>query len=1458
MLMAAAALVLTATAASGDIGPPVKVELLGPPRAALPGEVFKGELRITSGVPAEVKDVRLAGEGWGAARVDVLAPVQMDKGAALLVPFEVQCASSEKWLTVSFLWNGRTVRKDLDVSERSARYAREGIPVTTFPEGEPALKESLPQVKPDPVIPEGAKAPEPGALKHTIRVRGRFVYMRPDNVSLGVDGLSVDIYDEDSGVDDFIAGTVTGWDGNFDTTFEFSDSYEDYPDIYIKFRACNAEAEIEHPTSGAIYTWETDVTPDVTSYLNIGTIYSADESVTPALHLITSMSRNWRWFIGYGYDPRYVEVEWPDGDEGAWYTPVSEEIHISSEWEWSDQVPTHEHGHHWMECYDSTPSPYYCNHICDDNYPTDCGHCLWCEEDSEIAWSEGLPDFLAYAVPMEYVSRYGIAAADTMWVQGLDTCTGPGGSGTYDPPTITEGFVAAMLVDIYDDYQDSHPAYAPWRDRLELGPEEILDCADDHNPTTVGGFLFAFKADYPAVKGDFWETAADCGYDVDEDPPGTPTTLLCLSHTSGVESPDATVDMEWSLPTDDASGVDAYSWEFRSGSAALPNQTIDGYTNSCTSATLAPGTYFFSVRAHDRSGRWATTFASWGPIVIREADPENLTDYARVGWDYPLVPTSSSGSTSGSAHVSATLPGNTSGTYWNIAGQNDGESATSAGFTGAVYVDDVYKQQCSWSAVAAGTNFYTTNRGPFNAPGGRHTLHGVYDASEVLAETDETDNDWGHQFVWTPYHLTADVARSQSSIEHMLSGWEHVHDGSTLYYNSWGFRFDNSGWWNACVVWAHDNDNNYDVRMHAASTGATSGFTTALTTSSLSGGKIDAVIVNRNVTATAEFDVGVIYYGTAADLGFDVLHVENDYADFDYTTTTTLGPDGWLGLYEFEVFPDHVGPVSVIVWSDPPTANVHVQWRPEDFLYGGLANCSAEAVTGADGRAVLQFEVSETGMNNLCVYRHPKDGETPAEVSFLIVRTPPDLAPATPAGWHAGLVPLPAADGTPTSVPEPDTLNGNSNSTYYNVAVQNLTAGAGDSVRAYVWLDGESHAGLLYPTFPGDATLKYNYSFPYSVRGGRHCLSLNIDPYYRVLETNDRNNVFGEQYAWSPYSLTQGYVTIRSAPPAIHGGWLYMTTGDPLWYNCDGLRLSGLTNWWAAMAVMPGDTSNVDVRLHPMLVGVKDGFASNLAYSSWGKAASDYVLVNFNLVTRNSYDAGVTSVTGGQNYTAHCTQSSYLGTRPSGVFGPYSLGANGIVRLHEMHLDAGTYAFTLQNAQGNVNWGMCLHPNNQPYLQKSLVVANGAAWLNGPGAAETFTVELTEDDYYCLAIWKCGAADLPLTGQYTIQITPIAVDVVQESGIPGSTRLAGVWPNPFNPLTTVAFDLAEQSPVALTIYDLTGARVRSLLEGRRPAGRHRVAWDGCDDRGRRVASGVYILQMLAGELRESRKLVMLK
>jgi hypothetical protein len=84
------------------------------------------------------------------------------------------------------------------------------------------------------------------------------------------------------------------------------------------------------------------------------------------------------------------------------------------------------------------------------------------------------------------------------------------------------------------------------------------------------------------------------------------------------------------------------------------------------------------------------------------------------------------------------------------------------------------------------------------------------------------------------------------------------------------------------------------------------------------------------------------------------------------------------------------------------------------------------------------------------------------------------------------------------------------------------------------------------------------------------------------------------------------------------------------------------------------------------------------------------------------------------------------------------------------------------------------------------------------------------------------------------------------------------YPNPFNPATTIVYELGKSAEVSLKIYSLTGREVKTLVNEKQSAGSRQAVWDGRDNSGYRVASGVYLYRLQVGNAVQTKKMVLLK
>ena len=134
----------------------------------------------------------------------------------------------------------------------------------------------------------------------------------------------------------------------------------------------------------------------------------------------------------------------------------------------------------------------------------------------------------------------------------------------------------------------------------------------------------------------------------------------------------------------------------------------------------------------------------------------------------------------------------------------------------------------------------------------------------------------------------------------------------------------------------------------------------------------------------------------------------------------------------------------------------------------------------------------------------------------------------------------------------------------------------------------------------------------------------------------------------------------------------------------------------------------------------------------------------------------------------------------------------------------------------------------------------------------------------CLVILLCVAGDSSaLTG--TGDAPPFGLNtrwtsaVDDQVDLPLRDQLSGCYPNPFNPLTRIRYELARPTVVNLKVYDLQGRLVRTLVAGEiLPAGRFVSEWDGRDERGATAAAGIYLYRLVTDGFTGSRRMTLMK
>ncbi|MFH1843221.1 MAG: FlgD immunoglobulin-like domain containing protein, partial [bacterium] len=169
------------------------------------------------------------------------------------------------------------------------------------------------------------------------------------------------------------------------------------------------------------------------------------------------------------------------------------------------------------------------------------------------------------------------------------------------------------------------------------------------------------------------------------------------------------------------------------------------------------------------------------------------------------------------------------------------------------------------------------------------------------------------------------------------------------------------------------------------------------------------------------------------------------------------------------------------------------------------------------------------------------------------------------------------------------------------------------------------------------------------------------------------------------------------------------------------------------------------------------------------------------------------------------------------------------------------------------------------------VYAPGSLTVDCPAAGLVTAIPIAENGEYVLDL-----GSLTPTAQFVITLTVDAgLDLTLDAlglapaddilsgadntgDIPRTLELRANQPNPFNPRTTIAFGLPRAGDVELTIYDLRGRRIDTLVDGNLPAGRHSVTWQSRDEAGNQMAAGVYIYRLRLGREVLTRKMVLVK
>ena len=124
----------------------------------------------------------------------------------------------------------------------------------------------------------------------------------------------------------------------------------------------------------------------------------------------------------------------------------------------------------------------------------------------------------------------------------------------------------------------------------------------------------------------------------------------------------------------------------------------------------------------------------------------------------------------------------------------------------------------------------------------------------------------------------------------------------------------------------------------------------------------------------------------------------------------------------------------------------------------------------------------------------------------------------------------------------------------------------------------------------------------------------------------------------------------------------------------------------------------------------------------------------------------------------------------------------------------------------------------------------------------------TESDEFVLE----GMGSIILPGS----VTSMTLNKVAE--VPETFGLSQNFPNPFNPVTNISFQVPEASDITVSVYNMMGQKVADLVQGHVEAGYHQVVWDSRNLQGESVSSGVYLYTITSGDFHAMKKMILMK
>jgi len=275
-------------------------------------------------------------------------------------------------------------------------------------------------------------------------------------------------------------------------------------------------------------------------------------------------------------------------------------------------------------------------------------------------------------------------------------------------------------------------------------------------------------------------------------------------------------------------------------------------------------------------------------------------------------------------------------------------------------------------------------------------------------------------------------------------------------------------------------------------------------------------------------------------------------------------------------------------------------------------------------------------------------------------------------------------------------------------------------------------------------------------------------------------------------------------------------------------------------------------------------------YNIFRKESGEYTKIASGVTDTFYYDYGLTN---GTTYSYKIT--AYDDILPDYNESDYTTEIQ-TIPSSDHHISAPVPAYPADNVYTSYNFTFRANPSTEysqerPDLTYQIAVSQDSTFYNmvvfetgiepeNSTVLYPLKVNLEHNQKYW---WKLKAFDGLFSSDWsTVQTftvdTTIAVGIEEEKELPTTFKLYHNYPNPFNPYTTIRFDIPKFSNVSLKIYNILGQEVKTLVSGKLAPGEYKILWDGRNDYGIRVSSGMYFYRIIAGKFIQTKKMVLLK